>query len=414
MRDFYRRVLQLSQGSMQDVLMTWKSYFALLVCILLGTTLFPPMIFADRALSVASVFGDNMVLQRGISVPVWGTSEPGSAVVVSFAGQKRKTKTNKEGRWRVVLGKMKASAKLRKMVVASESLELPFDDVLVGEVWLCSGQSNMKFRLANCSDAQSVINEANHPNLRLNRGKGWTAASPESVPEFSGVAYFFGRKLHADTNIPVGLIARALGGTPVEWWTPKSKLSRVEYAKNAMMNPSKEWIQYEKSVASWKSKIELGGRKKAGKKPQWSGSAEEGVLASIYAPGKLGSLYTQHFEAMAGYGIRGALWYQGERNSKAGVNASKAYRELLANMITSWREEWGQGDFPFLAVQLPRFSGGGEGWALVQEAQAAAVSDVPNAAYIDIRDQPDDGLHPKNKKPVGERLAKLAYSLKSN
>lgn len=396
---------------MQDEAMNRKSLLHLLVCILLGTTLFSSMAMADRTLSAASVFGDHMVLQRGMLVPVWGTAEAGSTVTVRFAGQKHKTKTSKAGQWRVVLNSMKASAKSRKMAIASGAAVLSFEDILVGEVWLCSGQSNMQFKLANCTDAESVIEEANHPSLRLNRENGWMRASPESVPEFSGVAYFFGRKFQADTNVPVGLIARALGGTPVEWWTPESKVSRVSYAKAALAISSKEWIQYEEAVAQWETKTKSAGRQKAGKKPQWSGSAEEGVLASIYAPGKPGSLFAQHLEPMAGYGIRGAIWYQGERNSKAGVDASKAYRELLANMITSWREEWAQGDFSFLAVQLPMFSGGGEGWSFIQEAQAAAVGDVANAAYIDIRDQPDDGLHPKNKQPVGERLAELAISL---
>ena len=119
-------------------------------------------------------------------------------------------------------------------------------------------------------------------------------------------------------------------------------------------------------------------------------------------------MFQQHLHPLAGFGIRGAILYQGERNTKAGLENAKAYRPLLANMITSWREIWGQGDFAFLAVQLPTFAGGSEGWAMVQEAQAAAVGDVPNAGYIDIRDQPDGGLHPKNKKPVGERLADLA------
>jgi sialate O-acetylesterase len=234
------------------------------------------------------------------------------------------------------------------------------------------------------------------------------ASSPESVPGFSGVAYFFGRKLHAETGVPVGLIARALGGTPVEWWTPVDKLRRVPFAKAALANPSQKWMKYEQAVAQWQKNVKASDRKAAGKKPEAVGSPEEQVLASIYAPGKAGSLYAQHLEPIAGYGIRGAIWYQGERNSKAGKKASRAYRPLLANMITSWREEWGQGDFPFLAVQLPTFSGGSEGWAIVQDGQAAAVSDVPNAGYIDISDQPDDGLHPKNKKPVGERLADLA------
>ncbi len=393
---------------MQDGSMCKKPLIPLLVCILFGTTFWLPTVFAGNSLTTASVFGDHMVLQRGVFVPVWGTAEPGSMVKVSFAGKRYEAKTDGTGQWKVALGSMKASAKSRRMTIASGGAELRVNDVLVGDVWFCSGQSNMKYQLEKCADAEAVIAGANHPNLRLNMGKGWSAATSESLPKFSGVAYFFGRKLHLDTGVPIGLIARALGGTPVESWTPYSKLGRVAFAKAAMERSSKEWIQYEKAVADWKRKTESNGRQKAGKKPQWTGIPESAVLESIYAPGKPGSLFAKHIEPIAGYGIRGAIWYQGERNSKAGVDASKAYRGLLANMITSWREEWGQGDFPFIAVQLPTYSKGGKAWAIVQESQAAAVGDVPNAAYIDIRDQPDDGLHPKNKKPVGERLADLA------
>lgn len=385
-----------------------KPLIPLLACTLLGTTFCLPTVFAENTLTTASMFGDHMVLQRGISVPVWGTAEPGSMVKVRFAGKRYEAKTDGTGQWKVTLGSMKASAKSRRMTIASRGAELEVNDVLVGDVWLCAGQSNMQYQLEKCTDAEAVIAGANHSNLRLNMGNGWSTATSESLPGFSGVAYFFGRKLHADTGVPIGLIARALGGTPVEWWTPESKLARVAFAKSAMEHSSKEWIQYEKAVAEWKKRIELDGRQKTGKKPQWTGTPESAVLESIYAPGKPGSLFAKHLERVAGYGIYGAIWYQGERNSKAGVDASRAYRGLLANMITSWREEWGQGDFPFIAVQLPTYSKGGEGWAIIQEAQAAAAGDVPNAAYIDIRDQPDDGLHPKNKKPVGERLADLA------
>jgi sialate O-acetylesterase len=363
---------------------------------------------ADESLAVAPVYGDHMVLQREMKLPMWGIGKAGSEVTVTFAGQAKKTTVNSAGQWRVVLDAMEASSKPRRINVSDGRDDIVFEDVLVGEVWLCSGQSNMQFKLSNCENADAEIAASNHPELRLNGGQGWSVSSPESVPGFSGVAYFFGRKLNAETGVPVGLIARALGGTPVEWWTPANKLDRVDFAKATMANPSEEWMKYEKAVAEWKEKVKTQGRKVAGKKPAPAGSAEEGVLNGIYAPGKVGSLYARHLAPMAGFAIRGAIWYQGERNSKAGVEASKAYRPLLANMITSWREEWGQGDFAFLVVQLPTFAGGGEGWRIVQEAQAAAVGDVPNAGYIDIRDQPDGGLHPKNKKPVGERLAALA------
>jgi sialate O-acetylesterase len=359
-------------------------------------------------LAVAPVFGDHMVLQRGISLPVWGIGEPGSTVKVSFGQQSHATKVRDDGQWRVVLDATPASAKPSAMVVGDGTVELSFEDVLVGEVWICSGQSNMQFKLSSCDNAKEEIAKADHPLLRLNTAQGWKASSPESVPGFSAVAYFFGRKLHVETGVPVGLIARAVGGTPVEWWTPADKLERVPFAKTAMQGPSEEWQKYEQAVALWKKKVKAEGRKEAGPKPTPVGSAEEGVLAGIYAPGKIGALFKQHLYPVAGYGIRGVIWYQGERNTKAGLENARAYRPLLANMISSWREVWGQGDFAFLVVQLPTFAGGGEGWAVVQEAQAAAVGDVPNAGYIDIRDQPDGGLHPKNKKPVGERMADLA------
>lgn len=388
--------------------MNTRSILSLLGCIAFGIALLPTPAQADKPLAVAPVFGDHMVLQRGMQLPVWGTAEPGSVVRVRFGKQSKETETRGDGQWRIVLDSMPTSATPREMTVTSASAELKFEDVLVGDVWICSGQSNMQFKLSSCDDSDAEIAAASHPELRLNGGKGWRASSPASVPRFSAVAYFFGRKIHTKIGTPVGLIARALGGTPIEWWTPKEKLGRVAFAKAAMEKPSDEWAKYEQSVVEWKAKLKAEGRKAAGKKPESSGSSEAGVLAGIYAPDKVGSLYALHLAPMAGYGIRGAIWYQGERNSKAGVANAKAYRELLANMITSWREAWGQGDFPFLAVQLPAYSKGSEGWAIIQQAQAAAVEDVPNAGYIDIRDQPDGGLHPKNKKPIGERLADLA------
>ena len=364
----------------------------------------------SAALSVAPVFSDHMVLQWGMEVPVWGSAEPGSEVNLRFGNQMRTTKTNSDGQWHINLNAMKASSKPRVMTVSSKSEKVSIRDVLVGEVWLCAGQSNMQFTLSKSTNGEAEISAANYPLLRLNTAKGWSPCSPDSVPRFSAVAYFFGRKLHIETGVPVGLITRALGGTPVEWWTPLDKLKRVPFAKAAIEHPSSKWVAYNQAVAEWKKRVDSEGRKIAGKKPEAPGSSEKQVLASIYAAGKPGSLYAQHFESIAGFGIRGAIWYQGERNSKAGVEASKAYRPLLANMITSWREEWGQGEFPFIAVQLPVFSKGGPGWAVIQESQAAAVGDVPNAGYIDIRDQPDDGLHPKNKKPIGERLAERALA----
>ncbi|MEM8954571.1 MAG: sialate O-acetylesterase [Verrucomicrobiota bacterium] len=385
-----------------------RVWFSSLGSVVLGAAVLCGPARGEEVLLAAPIFGNHMVLQRGLELPVWGVAEPGANVTVSFGGKEFAGGARDDGQWRVVLDAMEASTEAREMVVKSGDLELRFEDVLVGEVWLCSGQSNMAFKLGRTTGAEEAIAGATSENLRLNTSAGWSVASPESVPGFSGVAYYFGRQLEAELGVPVGLIARAAGGTPVEWWTPAAHLERVDFAAAAMKNPSDEWVAYEAAVVEWKAKVKEVGRKEAGKKPQPVGTAEEGVLAGIYSPGAPGKLWAQHFAPIAGFGIGGAIWYQGERNSKAGVEAAGAYRELLGNMITSWRESWGQGDFPFLAVQLPTFSGGGEGWKLVQEGQAAAVSDVSKAGYVDIRDLPDDGLHPKDKRSVGERLADLA------
>lgn len=363
-----------------------------------------------ESLAVAPVFGDHMVLQRDMSLPVWGVGDPGTTVTVSFGAQEHETRVREDGQWRVVLDATQASAQPSRMTVSDTTATLSFEDVLVGEVWICSGQSNMQYKLSSCDNAEQEIAKADQPLLRLNTAQGWSASSPESVPGFSAVAYFFGRKLQAETGVPVGLIARAVGGTPIEWWTPADKLERVPFAKSAMQSPADDWKKYELAVVAWKKKVKAEGRKEAGPKPAPVGTAEEGVLAGIYAPQRIGSLFKHHLHPIAGFGLGGAIWYQGERNTKAGLENAKAYRALLANMISSWREVWGQGDFAFLVVQLPTFAGGSEGWAVVQEAQAAAIDDVPNAGYIDIRDQADGGLHPKNKKPVGERLADLALA----
>ncbi len=209
--------------------MNMNHFLSLLGCAFALSFLLTSAAMADQALKAAPIFGDHMVLQRGIELPVWGIAEPGAAVMVNFGGERGETKAGGDGQWRVVLGATEASAKPGTMTVSSGSEKLKFEDVLVGEVWVCSGQSNMQFKLSSCTDGAAEIAAANHPELRLNTSAGWAAASPESVPGFSGVAYFFGRKLNAETGVPVGLIGRSVGGTPVDWWTPKEKLERVAF-----------------------------------------------------------------------------------------------------------------------------------------------------------------------------------------
>jgi sialate O-acetylesterase len=366
-------------------------------------------------LKPAPVFTDHMVLQQGIAVPIWGRASAEEKVIVSFGSQTVTTRANAAGDWRAEFPPLPPSTKPAVLRFRAGSDEVELSDVVVGDVWICSGQSNMAFLLSKCVDGKADAEAASDALLRLNTTGGWTTCTGKTALNTSGVAYYFARLLRdRNPNVPIGLLQRAVGGTPVEFWTPADKLTRVPFCKETLERfQSDDGIAakifaYNRALNTWKRKVKAEGREKAGIKPEPAADAATMVLAGIYDPKLIGRLWTQHLAPVAGYAIRGAIWYQGERNSKAGEACARAYRPMLANLITSWREAWQQGDFPFYTVQLPTFAGGGPAWKIVQEAQAQAVRDVPNAGYVDIRDLPDDGLHPKDKKPVGERLARLA------
>lgn len=366
-------------------------------------------------LMLAPIFTDHMVLQQGIRLPIWGTAAAREKVVVSFGSQTVKATANAAGEWKAELRALRASIKPSVLRVEAGAEAIERSDIVVGDVWICSGQSNMAFKLPKCVGGQADAEAASDTLLRLNTTRGWSICTDKAALDTSGVAYYFARVLRKEKpNIPVGLIQRAVGGTPVEFWTPADQLSRVAFCRATLKRfqgdggVAEKITAYNQALRTWKKKAKSEGRKKAGPKPNPGVDAETLVLAGIYGPESVGRLWKQHLEPVAGFGIRGAIWYQGERNTKAGADCARAYRPMFANLITSWREAWGQGDFPFYAVQLPTFARGSSNWKIVQEAQALAVTDVTNAGYVDIRDLPDDGLHPKNKKPVGERLARLA------
>ena len=375
------------------------------------------------------VFGDGMVLQRDKPVWLWGTASPGAEVVVSFGAHQAKTDADSEkGFWKTSLPGLEASSIPAELTLTSGGSTVVISDVLVGEVWLCSGQSNMAWTLAKCVDGAAEAEAASDPLIRVNRTGTWEACTGDVAAKTSGVAYYFAKKLRSDDpEVPVGLIVRAVGGTPVEYWTPVKSLKKLDYAQQTLKRFSSEteegknWLAYAKAQAEWKEIWKKNRQLKAkGKpidpagtnknKPSFDGSPDAIVLAGIYSGENPGGLWRRLIQPVQGFTISGALWYQGERNSKAGTQNAETYDQLLATMITSWREAWGQGDFRFLVVQLPSFARGGDNWAIIQKSQAAAVSMVPNADYVDISDLPDGGLHPMDKKPVGERLAAKAFA----
>lgn len=340
---------------------------------------------ARADVSLPAIFGSHMVLQQKQADKVWGWADPGEEVTVSIAGQTKTAKAGDDKKWSVTLDPMTADGKPLTMTVKGKNT-ITYDDVLVGEVWICSGQSNMQWGVAGSNDADLEIQAANFPNIRLItvpmvgtqtpkydfKGQ-WTECSPKTVGGFSAVGFFFGRQLHQTLGVPVGLIHDSWGGSSCETWVNKSVMEKDG--------------KYSDLLGRWKGK-------ESGTDNQQPGNLYNGMLLPVI-----------------GYGIKGAIWYQGE------TNASRAYqyRDLFPLMIKNWRDDWGIGDFSFYWVQLADFMKEATGpedsqWAELREAQTMTMK-LPNtgqAVIIDVGEGKD--IHPKNKEDVGKRLARWALS----
>lgn len=369
------------------------------------------------AVSLPAIFGDHMVLQRGQANPVWGKASPGETITVRIDGQEHRATVGKDGRWRVELDAMPAGGPHVLEVSGRETLQ--FEDVLVGEVWLCSGQSNMQWAVSNSGEADLEIVSAGEPSIRLitvpNKGsqeplddfKGkWAVCSPDSVAGFSAVGYHFGRRLHQVLGVPVGLVNNAWGGSAAEAWVPREVLERHErYAPYLAASDAKAAAHTDEIQARNEARFKAwqeGGRK--GKRPPWPNDPR-------YGQHRPANLYNGVLHPVLGYGIRGVIWYQGETN----VGRAADYNHLFSLMIGTWREHWGQGDFPFFWVQLADFHKerdlpADSGWARLREAQTATLS-LPNtgqAVIIDAGEGRD--IHPRDKRVVGDRLARHALA----
>ena len=394
--------------------------------------LFIGVAFAESCsaeLRLASIFSDGMVLQREQNVPVWGWSEPGETVTVMFAGQKKSGRANENGKWTVLLDPLPASSAPQTLQVSGSGFPVTVRNVLVGEVWLCSGQSNMLMPVRDVLHSAEEGADADFPSIRMFMVKialnpeiqeecegHWVICSPKSVGQYSAVAYFFGRRLHQELGVPIGLIRSAWGGSPCQGWAPLSSLDNFEVVqryKKAMDLQSSRFDQstvdakYEEQLAKWQQRVDEATA--SGKKPPNKPKKMEDPRWTNQYPG---NLYNAMLHPLVPYGMRGAIWYQGENNSKPMENALQ-YKDLLKNMVEQWRKAWGS-DFPFYAVQLPSFAPGlgkYEGWRQVREAVLDFQKEVPNtgmAVAVDVGDPKD--IHPKNKKPVGDRLARQALA----
>jgi len=382
-----------------------------------------PQLFAEVRLP--AIFADHMVLQAGHAVPVWGWADPGEEVSVSIAGQTKTTKADSHGKWMVQLDKLKSGDAVTLTVKGKNTIIIT--DVLVGEVWLGSGQSNMAMTVNRAKNYEQEQAAATFPKIRMFRESSgpatspqdkcsgsWQVCSPETVGGFSATAYFFGREIHKALGVPVGLINSSVGGTPVEaWmsWEAQKGLAGLKplfdswEQRQATWDPQKAKAAYEKQLAAWKkAKAE---KKTVGRAPR---APVEPRLDSHHPA----VLFNGKIAPLIPYAIRGAIWYQGESNANSGTG--HLYGLLLSTLIKDWRARWGQGDFPFGWVQLPNFHAPQKapvedtGWVMVREGMLKTLA-LPNtgmAVTVDIGEAND--IHPKNKQDVGKRLAMWALA----
>lgn len=334
-----------------------------------------------------NVIGSGMVLQRDMAVPVWGWAEAGEEVTVSFAGQTKKTKTGDDGKWTVSLDPLKANGNGSALTITGKN-KITLENVLVGEVWICSGQSNMEWAIKQSMNPKEEAAAANYPQIRLfnvpghtvsplpkEEGAGqWQVCDPNSANNFSAVGYFFGRRLHKDLKVPVGLIGSNWGGTRIEPWTTLAGFESVP-----------ELSKIADQVKNYKQDTRVGG-------------------------GQPSAIYNSMVHPLTPFAMRGGIWYQGESNGNEGIT----YYQKKHALVNGWRKAFQNKDLAFYWVQLANFQKesdkpeGGDGWAKLREAQTQAL-DIPGTGMAVITDiGAANDIHPRNKQDVGWRLAQWA------
>ena len=358
---------------------------------------------AQADVRLPHVFANDMVLQRDVAIPVWGWADPGEKVTVTIAANEATATADAAGKWSVKLPALPAGGPVAFRVNGRNTVK--FANVLVGEVWICSGQSNMEMGIGMCKDAQAEIAAAKYPQIRLcvvpkdksgtprdDAAAVWRVCSPATVTQgpwggFSAAAYYFGRELHKKLGVPVGLIETCWGGTRIEPWTPATAFAPLPKLKDIDALVSRSNAEYAAAVAK---------EGKAARHP-------------LNNEGQPTTLYNAMIQPLVPFAIRGAIWYQGESNH----NEGPLYLEKMKALISGWRQVWGQGDFPFYYVQLAPFAYGDNPPTALPEcwqAQLDALT-IPNtgmAVTTDIATLRD--IHPPMKQEVGRRLALWALA----
>ncbi len=357
------------------------------------------------------LISEGMVLQQQIPVRIYGKADPDEAVTVEIAGQTARATADKEGAWAVKLRPLKAGGPFPLTVKGKNTITL--NKVYVGEVWVCSGQSNMEFALKTAFEADKAIQGASNPNIHLlmvpkKRSDSvlsdvttkWEECSPQSVAGFSAVAYYFGRDLEKDLHVPIGLIASYWGGTPAESWTREQILTSDPMLRSIVDDYATAKVRFDKQLADYPAlaaKAKADGKAVPRKPSLW----------------RYSELYNAMIAPLTPYTIRGVIWYQGESNA----GKADQYRKLFPAMIQNWRQDWGLANMPFLLVQLAPYMAinpqpEDTGWAHLREAQLYSTQCLKSVGMAVITDVGNaTNIHPTHKEPVGQRLALLARSI---
>ena len=392
---------------------------ALIAIFLTAMVAFSLPVYADA--SLPALLADHMVIQHGLPVHIWGMAAPHEAVTVTFRSEMKSATADDDGRWSVYLSPGEAGGPFDLKVKATNTIVL--SDILVGDVWVASGQSNMEFPMSELANAQTEIAAAEYPKIRFFlvkhkpadypledvESKGWAACTPETAADSSAVAYFFARHLQQKLGVPIGVIESYWGGTAAESWTSLHALSAdaalmpvfaarakaLDAQPTTVLHMLKEDREYEQAVEQARAE----GKPLPGRKwhPDFAAWAPAALYNGMIAP-------------LTPFAIRGIIWYQGESNS--GPERASLYARLFQTMIRDWRNAWGEGDFPFLFVQIANWNAGPDSeWPEVRNAQRQTLTlkNTGMAVTIDIGDAVD--IHPKNKQDVGLRLALAARAI---
>jgi sialate O-acetylesterase len=375
----------------------------------------------------SALFGDHAVLQTGMAVPIWGNADPGEKVTVTLSGQKKSATADASGKWTVRLTKLKAGGPFEMTISGNKAGDAPIivKDVLVGEVWLGSGQSNMQFYVSKNGpghapygllDEEKEIAAANYPQVRMFTVKlggalepqtdavgEWQVCTPETVPNFSAVGYLFARDLNQALKVPVGIVLSAYGASTAEAWIPRQAM-----AADPQLKPMLDKLDARESYF----KAHQGASDADAPPAPMTINARPGRPGPMRDPVRDQHqptvLFNQMINPLLPYAIRGAIWYQGE-SVVGGPNGLLLYGHVMDTLVTQWRSLWGEGNFPFYVVQLPGQQNVSNS-PLIREQQAKILS-LPNTGMAVVLDTSEaKNVHPHNKEPLGDRLTKIALA----